>query len=109
MNPDTEPRARALHAWFCDQTGQKIPLSMDRLLRWQEWMVAGHNGPELRKVIIYLRKQINAGKRNDGSLKLSNILRIEQFEEDLGLATMSKSGFLDPEKRIAKPPDAESK
>lgn len=109
MNADIEPRARALHAWFEGVTGQTIPLRMDRLLMWEAWLVAGHSGPELRKVMTYLRTQISKGKRNEGCMKLSSLLDVTKFEEDLGLALMSKSGFLDPERKIAAPPDAKPK
>lgn len=98
---DLDQRARALHAWFCTATGQRLPLRMDTLTRWMDWLLAGHNGPELKKVILYLRRQISAGKRNHGSLSLGSLLDIPNFEKDLGLADMVSRGKMDPEAALA--------
>ena len=53
-----EQRARELHEWFCKNTNQPLPLTMDRLMLWEQWLARGHNGPELAKVIRHLRDQI---------------------------------------------------
>lgn len=103
-----ESRARALHEWYCQSTGQVIPLRMDLLVRWVDWFAWGHSGPELAAVIRYLRHQVSQGKRNPGSLKLSSLLDVTKFEEDLGLAQMARSGKLDPEARLAPLPEAEA-
>jgi hypothetical protein len=106
MNTEYDQRARALHAWFCQETGQPLPLHMRTLTMWVDWLLAGHNGRELARVIRYLRREISAGRRNHGSLTLRSLLDIDTFEKDLGLAMMAGSGALDPERRLAPPPDA---
>ena len=80
---------------------------MDTLTRWVDWLLAGHNGPELKKVIVYLRRQISAQKRNHGSLSLGSLLDITNFEKDLGLAQMASSGKMDPEAALAALPAEE--
>jgi hypothetical protein len=111
QSPATEHdrRARELHKWFCQETGQELRLTMAVLRRWIDWLMAGHNGPELAKVIRYLKREISRGKRNHGALSLHSLLDIETFEKDLGLASMASSGKLDPERRLAPPPDAAPK
>lgn len=103
---DLDPRARALHAWFCGATGQEIVLRMTTLTAWIDWLLAGHNGPEMAKVVRYLRREVAAGRRNPGCLALRQLLDVETFEKDLGLALMHAAGGFDPEKRLAAPPDA---
>lgn len=102
---ELDTRARALHEWFCQVTGQQLPLRMELLTRWIDWLQAGHNGPQLKTVLLYLRKQIASNKRNPGALKLSSLLDITKFEEDLGLAQSARSAFADPESRLPAPPD----
>jgi hypothetical protein len=102
----SEDRAKALHNWFCGQMNVKIAWSMEWLRRWTEWLAAGFNGPELRQVIQYLKREISMGKRNAGSLALVNLLNPETFGKDLSLCQMVKSGALDPDRKLSAPPDA---
>jgi len=79
-----EQRARELHDWFCKNTNQPLPLTMDRLMMWEQWLARGHNGHELAKVIRHLRREIDRGKRHSGALKFSNLIaNVDRFEEDL--------------------------
>ena len=102
----SESRAKALHAWFCKETGQNLPWTTVWAFRWEVWLAAGFNGPQLRSVILYRRRQIAEGKRHARSLTLLNLLEPESFQADLGLIQMRKSGKLDPDSKIALPPDA---
>lgn len=79
-------RIPALHAWYCQTMGTALPLHAGTEQLWFYWLKAGYNGPQLRKVIIYLRKEIRATKRNPGALKLRNLLDPDLFGEDLLLA-----------------------
>ena len=107
MNPaELETRAQALHAWFNKETGQNLPWTTVWHFRWEVWLAAGFNGPQLRRVLIFLRREVANGKRNFGALKLMNILEPEQFQADLGLIDMRKAGKLDPDTKIGLPPDA---
>jgi hypothetical protein len=83
-----------------------MPLRMDTLNRWIDWLLSGHNGPELAQVLRYLRREVAAGRRNPGALKLSCLLDPARFEEDLMLARATRSGRLDPDAAIERPPDA---
>jgi hypothetical protein len=106
VNEDLDQRARALHAWFCTATGQEIVLRMTTLTAWIDWLLAGHNGPEMAKVIRYLRREVAAGRRNPGCLSLRQLLDVDSFEKDLGLALMHAAGGFDPDKKLSAPPDA---
>ena len=47
-------------------------------------MAAGRlHPPDLRRVVTYLQREIREGRRNVGALKLSNLLQLDRFEEDL--------------------------
>jgi len=100
-----ERRAIALHEWFCNATGQNLPWSMAWRFRWEAWLAAGYNGVALRRVILYLRREISAGRRNYGSLKLINLLNVETFESDLGLVDMKKSGKFDVDVKLPAAPE----
>ena len=41
---------------------------------------------QLEGVVRYLQKEIRAGRRNVGALKLSNLLQLDRFEEDLNIS-----------------------
>ena len=104
MKSNLETRAQALHQWFCTATGQQLPWSMPWLFRWEAWLAAGFNGPQLRRVILYLRREINENRRNYGSLKLINLLNVETFESDLGLVDMKKAGKFNVDVKLPLPP-----
>lgn len=86
MSESTTNRIQALHQWYCEAMGTRLPLHSGVEQLWFYWLKAGYNGPQLRKVIIYLRKEIRANRRNPGSLKLRNLLDPDLFGEDLLLA-----------------------
>lgn len=105
MNDPIEKRAKALHEWFCKETGQNLPWTVVWRFRWEQWLSAGFNGHQLRRVILFLRRQISEGKRQLGALKLMNLLDVESFQADLGLVDMKKAGKLDVDARIGLAPD----
>jgi hypothetical protein len=108
-NPaELDERARKLHAWFCRATCQDLPLHMNNLRAWMDWLMAGFNGKQMALVIRYLRREIQAGRRNHGALSLRALLELSTFEKDLGLAQMTAGGGLDPDRRFSAPPDAEN-
>ena len=43
---------------------------------------------DLRRVIVYLQREIREGRRNVGALKLSNLLQPDRFEEDLNIRSV---------------------
>jgi hypothetical protein len=71
------------HQLYCQLTGQSLSLGFDRERMWFELLRAGHSLEDLRTVISYLQHEIRAQRRNVGALKLSNLLQLDRFEEDL--------------------------
>lgn len=79
-------RIQQAHALYCRLTGQHVSLRFDRERLWYELFQAGFNEGDLQKVIRYLQREIREGRRNVGALKLSNLLQIDRFEEDLNIS-----------------------
>ena len=79
-------RIQQAHALYCRLTGQRVNLRFDRERLWYELFHAGFNEADLQKVIRYLQREIREGRRNVGALKLSNLLQIDRFEEDLNIS-----------------------
>jgi hypothetical protein len=79
---------RELHELYCHCTGQNLTLRFDRERLWYEFLRAGFNAADLSRVITYLQKEIRAARRNIGALKLSNLLQLDRFEEDLNISRM---------------------
>lgn len=77
---------RELHQLYCLLTAQNLTLRFDRERLWYEFLRAGFNAADLRQVITYLQKEIRAARRNIGALKLSNLLQLDRFEEDLNIS-----------------------
>ncbi len=82
--PRSDPIAAA-HQLYCQLTGQALRLGFDRERQWYEWLRAGFGLEDLRRVIVYLQREIREGRRNVGALKLSNLLQPDHFEEDLNI------------------------
>ena len=75
----------AAHQLYCQLTGQHLRLGFDRERQWFEWLRAGFTLQDLRRVVTYLQREIREGRRNVGALKLSNLLQLDRFEEDLNI------------------------
>ena len=79
-------RIQQAHALYCRLTGQRVSLRFDRERLWYELFHAGFNQDDLQRVIRYLQREIREGRRNVGALKLSNLLQLDRFEEDLNIS-----------------------
>ena len=79
-------RIQQAHTLYCRLTGQRVSLRFDRERLWYELFQAGFNEADLQRVIRYLQREIREGRRNVGALKLSNLLQIDRFEEDLNIS-----------------------
>lgn len=90
MPPKPSPVNRAAieqaHQLYCQLTGQALRLAFDRERMWYELLRLGYSLSEVRAVVLYLQRQIRAGNRNVGALKLSNLLQPDRFEEDLQIS-----------------------
>lgn len=84
MNPGNQHIIQA-HALYCRLTGQKLRLDYVRERQWYELLRAGFTLEEVRRVIVYLEREICEGRRNVGALNLSNLLQPDRFEEDLNI------------------------
>jgi hypothetical protein len=86
MDNNTLAALRATHELYCQLTGQKLTLRFDRERLWYDFLRAGFNEDDLETVVTYLQKEIRASRRNVGALKLSNLLQLDRFEEDLNIS-----------------------
>jgi hypothetical protein len=91
-----------LHRTYCRLTAQKLSLRFDRQRLWYEFLKAGFTATDLTRVIAYLQKEIRQSRRNVGALKLSNLLQLDRFEEDLNISRVR----LTSPPRPSPPPDA---
>src|SRR5262245_41087298 len=86
MDTNTLATLRSAHQLYCRLTGQKLTLRFDRERLWHEFLRAGFSDDDLKTVIAYLQKEIRAGLHNVGALKLSNLLQLDRFEENLNIS-----------------------
>jgi hypothetical protein len=77
---------RQLHELYCHWTAQTLSLRFDRERLWYEFLRAGFSAQDLKRVLTYLQKEIRSQRRNIGALKLSNLLQLDRFEEDLNIS-----------------------
>ena len=74
-----------VHQLYCHLTGQQLRLDFVRERQWYELLRQGFTLDQIRRVIVYLQREIREGRRNVGALKLSNLLQPDRFEEDLNI------------------------
>lgn len=79
-------RIQKAHALYCQLTGQRVSLRFDRERLWFELFHSGFDEADVQRVIGYLQREIRQGRRNVGALKLSNLLQLDRFEEDLNIS-----------------------
>jgi hypothetical protein len=84
--PATSAQLEQLHQTYCRLTGQNLSLRFDRERLWFEFLRAGFTLADLVQVVRYLQKEIRHARRNVGALKLSNLLQLDRFEEDLNIS-----------------------
>jgi len=77
---------RELHELYCHWTAQTLSLRFDRERLWYEFLRAGFSAQDLKRVLSYLQKEIRSQRRNIGALKLSNLLQLDRFEEELNIS-----------------------
>jgi hypothetical protein len=84
--PSTSAQLEQLHQTYCRLTGQNLSLGFDRERLWFEFLRAGFTLADLVQVVRYLQREIRHARRNVGALKLSNLLQLDRFEEDLNIS-----------------------
>jgi hypothetical protein len=97
-------RIQQAHAFYCRLTGQRVSLRFDRERLWYELFHAGFNEADLQRVIRYLQREIREGRRNVGALKLSNLLQLDRFEEDLNISQVQLYAPKPSKSAVAPPP-----
>jgi hypothetical protein len=75
-----------LHQTYCRLTGQTLSWRFERERLWWDFLQAGFTRADLIQVIRYLQKEIRHTRRNVGALKLSHLLQLDRFEEDLNIS-----------------------
>lgn len=80
-----------LHQTYGRLTGQNLSWRFDRERLWFEFLHAGFTSADLIQVIGYLQKEIRHTRRHVGALKLSNLLQLDRFEEDLNISRVRLS------------------
>jgi hypothetical protein len=89
--PALPAQLEQLHQTYCHLTGQNLSLGFDRERLWFEFHRAGFNLADLGQVVRYLQREIRHTRRNVGALKLSNLLQLDRFEEDLNISRVRLS------------------
>ena len=89
--PSIPAQLEQLHQTYCRLTGQHLCLGFDRERLWFEFLRAGFTPADLCQVVRYLQKEIRHTRRNVGALKLSNLLQLDRFEEDLNISRVRLS------------------
>ena len=84
--PSLPAQLEQLHQTYGRLTGQNLSLRFDRERLWFEFLRAGFTLEDLVQVVRYLQKEIRHARRNIGALKLSNLLQLDRFEEDLNIS-----------------------
>jgi hypothetical protein len=93
------------HQLYGQLTGQNLSLRFDRERLWYEFLRAGYTLQDLRQVITYLQKEIRYRRRNVGALKLSNLLQLDRFEEDLNIRHVRLHAALPTDSNPPPPPE----
>ena len=97
-----------LHQTYCRLTRQNLSWRFDRERLWYEFLRAGFTREDLIQVLRYLQKEVRHARRNVGALKLSNLLQLDRFEEDLNISrvrlTSQPSPQLHPAPLPSSPP-----
>ena len=94
-----------LHQLYCRLTGQELLLRFDRERLWLDFLRAGFTAQDLTHVVAYLQQQIRQQHRYVGALKLSNLLQLDRFEEDLNISRVRLTASPPPQAPVAlRPP-----
>ncbi len=80
-----DDQTRALHAAYCEATGFRLELTMQRMFCWEPWLVARLTPADVRDLVRHHQRLAKA-KRPCRSLLFRTFVRdVEAAEEDLAL------------------------
>lgn len=98
--PDPIDEIRRLHDCYRKVSGWDVgPLKAicdPREHLWSAFMRQGFTLADLDFVIVHLKRQIKAGERNPGALRLSSLIEPIHFGEELGRAKAEARNFVPP-------------
>lgn len=80
---DITPRLKSLHALYCSLTGRDVRFDWRALELWQLWAAQGWTEEDLILVVNFIKRKIQARKRNPESFRLYNLADLGRFEDDL--------------------------
>ncbi len=84
---DETPIIRALHLTYMKRSGLEIPLTMGRIMAWNQWRSHGFTEGDLEAVIALTKRRIAEKRKWEGSLHFSKLIEnISHFEEMLAEA-----------------------
>ncbi len=88
MNAPDYSAIQRLHQVYVKLTGLNLSFHMGHESTWREWIAFRRGEPfteaDLRFVLLHLKRGIQNGERNMGSLKFSNLIgQPDMFEQDL--------------------------
>ena len=92
------------HRLYTQITGQSLTLRFDRERLWYEFLHAGFTLKDLVQAVRYLQKEIRYTRRNVGALKLSNLLQLDRFEEDLNISRVRLAPAPPPDRQAPPAP-----
>ena len=102
--PSLPAQLEQLHQTYGRLTGQNLSLRFDRERLWFEFYRAGFTLADLTQVVRYLQREIRHTRRNVGALKLSNLLQLDRFEEDLNISRVRLRPEASPRAPVALAP-----
>lgn len=103
-----EKRIQELHQSYCSLSGQKVPLTITRMMAWEEFIVAMREYEAtpmeaVRIVITHLQKEVKAGRKQFLCLLFRwTIEQTDDFGELLaGLLALRRKPYVSPGRAAA--------
>jgi len=97
----TQDEIKHLHDDYCRLSGLTVPLTMQRIMAWEQWGVHNFTKEDLRLVIKALQAKIFQHRKTITCLKFSTLIQnTEWFSEDLAEAkALNRVRRPDPERQ----------
>lgn len=80
---DEMPPIKAMHNAYQQFTGLSLPLTMQRVSAWREFLAMGYGADDLKVTVSMLQSKINSGAKTLTCLRFGNLIgNLEWFSED---------------------------
>lgn len=83
---EASSRIKLIHGCYSEMMGGGVLLEANGERLWFDWLKAGFTEDDLKRVMLHIRAGIASGDRQLGALRLSNLLAVDRFSEDLTLS-----------------------